>query len=346
MDVQGTARKKLEQRLRTELPELDKLRKKMVVRIGVVWGGIGLIFLSALLYLTYMAGRPVIREFQVTNDIVPVMQAIGVAIFFYLMAGLFLYKQKQRVVYRTLYNGEYANRYRKEVAMKALPVMLDGLVFDAEKGIPVADFIESGFPFFGNPARYHSTGLIKGVTGHTSYVFSEVLAEELIQDGDAPAMYSELFRGIFFMADFQKDTQWNILVYPDAVKYFSSVLLRNVGRKKKPSDSGYQRIKLEDVKFEKYFEVYGEDQVETRYILSPALMSRITDFREKSGKMLQLSFKGSKAYLAIHYPVGKVLLSPPLLKPVYDLRVLESYVSEIRMMIELIKELNLNSRLV
>ena len=33
-----------------------------------------------------------------------------------------------------------------------------------------------------------------------------------------------------------------------------------------------QLIKLEDPEFEKLFAVYGDDQIEARYILTPALM--------------------------------------------------------------------------
>lgn len=346
MDATLITQKELEQQLRTELPELEVMRKNLVYKIGVRWSTGVLLLSAALLYFTYQVCRWVISEFQITNDGEVILAGIAVLFFSYLLAGLFLYKQKQKTIYRYLYNGEYAERYRKEVVMKAIPAMLEGLVYDGETGVPKADFMQSGFPFFGNPARYYSSGLIKGVTGHTPYVFSEVLAEELIQDGNTPGVYSDLFRGVFFIADFQKDTQWNTLVYPDMVKYFSAVLLRKLGRKQKPSDSNYQRVKLEDVTFEKYFEVYGADQVEARYILSPALMSRILDFRQRSGKGMQISFRGSKAYFAIHYPAGRGLFSPPLLKPVYDIRLLENYISEIRMMIELIKALNLNSRLV
>ena len=38
--------------------------------------------------------------------------------------------------------------------------------------------------------------------------------------------------------------------------------------------SGLESVKLEDPKFEKLFDVYGNDQIEARYLLTPSFMER------------------------------------------------------------------------
>ena len=42
---------------------------------------------------------------------------------------------------------------------------------------------------------------------------------------------------------------------------------------------GKKVVKLEDVEFEKHFEVYGTDQIESRYLLTPSFMQRLLDYK-------------------------------------------------------------------
>ncbi len=46
----------------------------------------------------------------------------------------------------------------------------------------------------------------------------------------------------------------------------------------------FRPIEMENPDFEKGFAVYGTDQVEARYILTPAMMGKILDFRTKVGQ--------------------------------------------------------------
>lgn len=119
-----------------------------------------------------------------------------------------------------------------------------------------------------------------------------------------------------------------------------------MSEEKKISKQNFRRVKLEDVEFEKYFEVYGTDQLETRYLLTPALMARIVDFRRRTKQQFQFSFHGSKVYLGIYYPMGKGLFAAPLFAPVYSLRKMEKYAAELYLLMEVVNELNLNAKLV
>lgn len=102
---------------------------------------------------------------------------------------------------------------------------------------------------------------------------------------------------------------------------------------------------MEDPEFERYFEVYGTDQVESRYILSPALMARLVDFKRKTKKDIQISFKESKIYFAIYYTARKPLFKPPVFGTIYNLKTVANYITELQLMINIVKELNLNSKI-
>ncbi len=61
-----------------------------------------------------------------------------------------------------------------------------------------------------------------------------------------------------------------------------------------------ERIKLEDPEFEKKFEVYGTDQVESRYLLTPSFMERTRSLSNAVGsRNLQLAFDKGRLLLAI-----------------------------------------------
>ena len=343
MTSSDTFQQEFEHEFKSELSELEDIRKKLLLKVSAIALFWGLLFLSALLFVTWKIYQIYIQEFRTSNDYEIIFAGIGLTLFFYFLAGLFLYKRRQKMIYKYLYHGAYAFRYKKELVEKAIPVMLNGFSYDAEAGIPRTDFTQSGFPLFSNPSRYYSAGAIKGKVGTATFTFAEVLAEEYIRDENSNGQYSDLFRGIFFTVDFNKNPQWNTLVYPDTVKYFSSFLLGKLSQEKHFAKGNYQRVKLEDVEFEKYFEVYGTDQTDSRYVLSTALMARIVDYRKKSKNALQFSFKGAKVYFGIYYPMEKTLFTPPLMKSVYDLSPLNDYIVDVRLMTDIVKELNLNS---
>jgi len=63
---------------------------------------------------------------------------------------------------------------------------------------------------------------------------------------------------------------------------------------------GYERVTLEDPKFEKIFEVYGTDQTEARFILTPVFMEQIVKLKDLyKGKSVQLYFSNNHVLIAI-----------------------------------------------
>ncbi len=73
--------------------------------------------------------------------------------------------------------------------------------------MPPAQFISSCI-FKKYPDRYASEDLVEGKLGATEFKFSEVHAEEKYEirdsDGKNRTEFSTLFKGLFFVADFNK----------------------------------------------------------------------------------------------------------------------------------------------
>lgn len=321
-----------------QLGELDKLRRIVAKKITFILGFWCLVIGSALTIITQKTFYFIKVNFSKNQDYEVFFGFTFFLLIIYLLAGIFLNNKRKKTIYHHLYKSEYLSRYKTEVIGKLISIVQQDISYSAEKGISRSSFAESGFPLFGNPSRYFSSGAINGKIGKTEFTFAEILAEDLAERRSSE-QYMDLFRGLFIIANLKKNTAWNTLIYPDAVKYFSPLLLGKLSDEKQK----YSRVKLEDIEFEKYFEVYGTDQVESRYLLSPAFMSRIVDLKKRTKKDFQFSFKDSKVYFGIYYPKWKNLFTPPLFGSIYKLKPLEKYFDDIRLMLDIIKELNLNS---
>ena len=63
---------------------------------------------------------------------------------------------------------------------------------------------------------------------------------------------------------------------------------------------GLQNVRLEDSRFEKVFEVYSDDQIEARYLLTTAFMERMLHLRDLyNGKSIQFSFNENTLLISI-----------------------------------------------
>jgi hypothetical protein len=64
---------------------------------------------------------------------------------------------------------------------------------------------------------------------------------------------------------------------------------------------GDSRVNLEDVVFSKKWKVYADDQVEARYVLTPALMERMLAVKKLfHGNRLDFSFWDNNLLIAVH----------------------------------------------
>lgn len=57
------------------------------------------------------------------------------------------------------------------------------------------------------------------------------------------------------------------------------------------------RVKLENIEFEKFFDVYCDDQVTSRMIITPAFMDRLVQFAQKTGNQYEFLFRSNIMYV-------------------------------------------------
>jgi len=193
--------------------------------------------------------------------------------------------------------------------------------------------------------RYRGEDHIAGKLGATDIEFSEVHAEYKTHStggkGQSRTHWHTIFRGLFCIADFNKHFHGVTVVLPDTAERLFGFL-----GKKLQSLNFLRRgelIKLEDPEFEKEFVVYGDDQVGARYILTPSLMQRISEFKRKTNKRIYVSFAASNVYVAI--PSAKNMFEPRFFRTLLDFDMCREFFENLQLGAGIVEDLNLNTRI-
>ena len=109
-------------------------------------------------------------------------------------------------IYRYIISG-YARDFKISVIRKIVEFINPGLTYRADGHISAAEFNSSRI-FTRYPNRMRGDDLIEGKIGITDIKFSEVHAEHESgttgRHGRRRKRYSTIFKGLFFMADFNK----------------------------------------------------------------------------------------------------------------------------------------------
>lgn len=239
--------------------------------------------------------------------------------------------------------NDYRHGFKQKVITAALKSVDQSLEFDYENGLPEQDFVFSQL-FKQEPDRYSSQDQIYGSAGKTRFSFSEVHAEyktETRTKNGKQEHWHTILKGIVFCADFNKHFNGVTVVRP---KDFGN----SIGAwfsDKLPifSSSDRDLVKLENPNFEELFVTYSSDQVEARYILTPSMMERLCQLEDKCKYTISLSFIDTQMFIA--FPLDKNYFEPPVFKSLMDQKSINEDLSIIRFMYDIIKELDLNTRI-
>ena len=239
--------------------------------------------------------------------------------------------------------AEYASLFKQRVLGPLVAAFDPSLRFDAAAGIGADEFQACGL-FRHRIDRYRCEDLVEGAIGQTALRFSEVHAEYKTETRDSKGrrktQWHTIFKGLFFLADFNKNFAGTTYVLPDTAER----LFGGLGQTLQSWGSSHgELVKLEDPEFEKAFVVYGSDQVEARYILSTALMRRILDFHRRTGHTIHLAFVQSTVVVAIS--VARNLFEPALSRSLRDPESLRPFWDDLTLAASLVDDLNLNTRI-
>jgi len=230
----------------------------------------------------------------------------------YPMSRIYVFKFKERVVRLLIRNIDTSLQYIQHEAIH--PVFLTrSRLFPSFKPSPDA--------LAGNDSV---RGTIKGV----KVQFSDVTIRHR-------------FRGVFMVAEFNKAFKSTVIVVPDRMeKAFGAMVGRSL-----QGNSGVHGslMQMDSPAFEKEFSVYGSDPIETRYLLTHAMMERLLAFQKSSRAPLSLSFVEGHLYMAV--ATGKDLFEPSVTTSVFDYAQIREYIETLLLFTGVVEELKLNEKL-
>lgn len=114
------------------------------------------------------------------------------------------------------------------------------------------------------------------------------------------------FRGLFSYADLAKELPHSVVILPDHLECHLDYMAQTIQSMKTIATN--KLVVLENPEFERFFAVYSSDEVFARYILTPAMMERMTTLRKKYNRDIMLSFNGNRFYFAVSMPEGFLTL--------------------------------------
>jgi len=242
----------------------------------------------------------------------------------------------------SLTSKKYRLDFKTKIIAKITGFVDESLTYSPESSVSRDEFVKSAI-FQKSCNSFKGEDHIQGKIDKTAIEFSEVVARHKTTTGTGSKRkthYTTIFKGIFFVADFNKHFKTRTQVLPDTAEK----LFGKLGQKlQSMSSTRGELVKLEDPEFEKEFCVYGNDQVESRYILSTSLMRRILEFKKKWNTKIYLSFVDSKVYIAIW--LKKNLFETRLFKTIVDYSFIEENVKYLVLLISIVEDLNLNTRI-
>jgi hypothetical protein len=338
-----------------DLQHVEKMRQSVVQRIKTIS--------LTLLLVTAIAGIA--------------MLSFGINLY-WLLIGFVLFLTVWVSLYSAA-TGEYVMGFKaRKIVEKIISAIDPNLTYCpfATKYSSRMAFTDSQlFKHLTTPDRFTEDDCVFGQIGETRIAFSEVHAERIRHTSDdrdrdfrslqaishvisrvakgqrivyadflseafGNTMYSTIFKGIFFTANFNKQFQFKTFVFPDSAERFFGGLANTLqGMNKRHG----QLVKLEDPEFERLFAVYSEDQVEARYILSTNLMARLVQFKKKSRRDLSIAFVNNAIYVAI--ACEEDLFEPKLYSSMTDFRPIQEYFENLQLVIGIVEELKLNRRI-
>lgn len=229
----------------------------------------------------------------------------------------------------------FAAGFKETIVRKIIHFIDPSLSYSPRLSISKTDYLNSGL-FVEQPDRYSGDDYIEGTHEKTFFCFSELHSERKVSSGKS-THWETIFRGLFFIADFNKNFSGRTYVWSERnpqinflTKIFSSFAWN------------LEKVKLESVEFEKRFIVYSSDQVEARYILTPSFMERIVRLQQMMGEGTSLSFVNTNIHVAV--PIRDELFEPAIFSA-NDHNRLGDFYNTINIVFDIIDELKLNQRL-
>lgn len=208
----------------------------------------------------------------------------------------------------------------------------------------IREYSESGI-YPRNVDRYRAEDTFRGQFDLTAFSFGEIFTEYKTVTTNSKGQTSEqwhtIFKGILFVSDFHKHFSGETFVDADNMER----IFGRVGRRFQKWNASRKGdlIKLENPEFENYFAVYSTNEQEGRYILTPSMMERMVNVRQKMNSLVSFSFRNNHMYVAVSK--NEDFFEPVIYRTLFREKEYQVWWELLVTMSQIVEDLNLNTRI-
>lgn len=160
-------------------------------------------------------------------------------------------------------------------------------------GIPEKYFKQANF--INKYEKYHSFDFVSSNIQDKDFLFSGISVKDKSKTTNTGELKT-IFTGTFGITDFVTETPVDMIIAPDLNNKILNVLSEDF---KKAVGANRKIVRLENQEFERLFEVYCEDQIMARKIITLTFMEKMVEFRNLINKNMTLIYKNNKIYFFI-----------------------------------------------
>lgn len=183
--------------------------------------------------------------------------------------------------------------YLSKILFKKVNTQIENLEFVHNKGLPEKVFRDSGF--VKKYVSYNSCNFTTGKVKDYDFIFSEaVVRNNTSTSGKNESVV--IFKGIFGITDAKSESNVDMVIAPDVKNKFLNNLSEDV---KKAFGANKHVVRLENMEFERHFEVYSNDQVEARKIITLKFMENLLELKKRLNKNVTVIYKNNRIYFFV-----------------------------------------------
>lgn len=191
-----------------------------------------------------------------------------------LVVCFFMYKQEE--CFRRVFKQYYVETYIGEE--------FKNVTYDTRKGFDIKTVILPQIIKIGN--TYKSDDYFSGQYKGVNFEQADVTIQKETRDAKGNKQIVTYFKGRWMIFDFHKPFTHNLKI---CEKFMYSDLKR----------SGYKKVDLEDIEFNKKFNIFAKDSHEAFYILTPHLMESLKNIEKLNKGQMFFCFSDSKLHIGI-----------------------------------------------
>ena len=242
------------------------------------------------------------------------------------------------VIIKLIVNGKdiskFDNEFKNTFVLDGLKNTFDDLNYNIEEGFDEKTLSDYGM--IDTADRYSSndyiSGTYKGIKFEQSDVHIEEKHESEDSDGNKTVHWVTIFRGRYMIFDFNKKFMANVQVVSNRFRAKSS-----------PRDRKFSKVKLEDMEFNKMFDVYTDIEHDAFYILTPHFMQKIKSLYKNLDSPIMLCFVDNRLHIALDN--GEDSFEYNVFKPINEEEINKDIIKDIKLITDFVNELNLDNDL-